>query len=209
MLASSLFPTMSPLDVLVRNHYASASKIVFSWGIWNRILRYYVHSLDRSSLWPEVLPRIQAFLNNSASAASGITPSEVAYGFTPNRPMDLLRLPVKIDHISARITAKDAIDFAQMSNKFHYDRKYHPMFLKVGEWALLRLHKGYKIPSTLGITNKLSQQYVGPFQVAERAGRLAYRLAVPEEWKVHPVFTIAQLEPCPAPENHPFQRPRP
>ena len=30
MLASSLFPTMSPLDVLVRNRYASTSKTVFT-----------------------------------------------------------------------------------------------------------------------------------------------------------------------------------
>jgi hypothetical protein len=29
--------------------------------------------------------------------------------------------------------------------------------------------------------------------VVEQIGRLAYRLAVPEEWKVHPVFTITQL----------------
>lgn len=83
------------------------------------------------------------------------------------------------------------------------------MFLKVGEWAMLRLHKGYNIPATLGITKKIAQQYVGPFQVVERIGRLAYRLAVPEEWKVHPVFTVAQLEPCPAPSDDPFQRPRP
>lgn len=83
------------------------------------------------------------------------------------------------------------------------------MFLKVGDWALLRLHKGYSIPSTLGITTKLSQQYVGPFKVVERVGRLAYRLAVPEDWKVHPVFTIAQLEPAPPPSDDPYQRPRP
>lgn len=61
--------------------------------------------------------------------------------------------------------------------------------------ALLRLHKGYKIPATAGIITKLTQQYVGPFRVVERIGRLAYRLSIPTHWKVHPVFTIAQLEP--------------
>ena len=170
-------------------------------------LRFYVHGLDKPSKWPEVLPRIQAFLNNSS--ASGPTPNEVAYGFTPNKPLDLLATSHPPNHFLARTTAADAISFAQMANKFHYDRKHQPMFLKVGDWALLRLHKGYSIPSTLGVTTKLAQQYVGPFKVTERVGRLAYRLAVPEDWKVHPVFTIAQLEPAPAPTDDPYDRPRP
>ena len=83
------------------------------------------------------------------------------------------------------------------------------MFLKVGDWALLRLHKGYSIPSTAKVTTKLAQQYVGPFKVIERVGRLAYKLAVPDNWRVHPVFSIAQLEPCPSPADDPFERPRP
>ena len=170
-------------------------------------LRYYVHGLDRPSKWPKVLPRLQSFLNNSS--ATGLTPNEVAYGFTPNNPLDLLSASPMMNHFLARTTASDAIAFAQMSNKFHYDRKHQPMFLKVGDWALLKLHKGYSIPATLGITKKLSQQYVGPFKIVERVGRLAYRLAVPQDWKIHAVFTIAQLEPAPPPNDDPYSRPRP
>lgn len=54
------------------------------------------------------------------------------------------------------------------------------MYLKVGEWALVRLHKGYEIPSTLSITKKLTDQYVGPFKVLEKIGKLAYHLDVPD-----------------------------
>ena len=78
------------------------------------------------------------------------------------------------------------------------------MFLNFGDWAMLRLHKGYKIPSTLGVTTKLTQQYLGPFKVVERFGKLAYKLAVPVAWQVHPVFVVAQLEPCFAPQDDPF-----
>lgn len=60
---------------------------------------------------------------------------------------------------------------------------------------LLRLHKGYTIPSTVGITTKLAQQFVGPFRVIEKIGRLAYKLKISPNWNIHPVFTIAQLEP--------------
>ena len=167
-------------------------------------LRYFVHGLENPSMWPTTIPRIQGFLNSSGSPSA----NEVTFGFTPNRPLDLLSNTQKIDHFLARTSAKEAIDFAQLSNKFHYDRHHQPMFLKVGDWALLRLHKGYKIPSTLGITKKLTQQYVGPFKVLQRVGRLAYKLDIPDSWLVHPVFTIAQLEPCPDPTKDPFNRPR-
>ena len=73
--------------------------------------------------------RMQAFLNNSS--ASGPTPKEVAYDFTPNKPLNLLAMSSLGNHFLARTTASDAIAFAQMSNKFHYDRKRQPMFLKV------------------------------------------------------------------------------
>ncbi len=46
-------------------------------------------------------------------------------------------------------------------------------------------------------------------KVVEKIGRLAYRLDIPLHWRVHLVFTIAQLEPCPPPQNDPYQRPRP
>jgi hypothetical protein len=52
------------------------------------------------------------------------------------------------------------------------------MFLRVGVGFATA-------PLTLGVTTKLSQQYVGPFRVIERVGRLAYRLDIPEHWKVY------------------------
>lgn len=73
---------------------------------------------------------------------------------------------------------------------------------------MLRLHKGYFIPSSAGITKKLTQQYVGPFRVLEKVGQLAYKLDVPPDWKIYPVFLVAQLKPAPPPANDPFHCPR-
>lgn len=77
--------------------------------------------------------------------------------------------------------------------------------MKLGEWAMLRLHKSYSIPSTLGVTKKLTQQYVGLFQIIEHVDRLAYKLEIPTDWKIHLVFLIAQLELAPAPGEDSFQ----
>lgn len=50
--------------------------------------------------------------------------------------------------------------------------------MKVEEWTMLKLHKGYLIPSSIKVTKKLTQQYVGPFQIIEKVDRLAYKLDV-------------------------------
>ena len=68
-----------------------------------------------------------------------------------------------------------------------YDKEI-PMFLDVGDWTLLRLHKGFKIPSTLEVTKRVTQHYLGPLQVLEHVGRLPYKLDIPEDWLIGSVF---------------------
>lgn len=71
---------------------------------------------------------------------------------------------------------------------------------------MLRLHRGYKIPSSQILGTKLSQQFAGPFKILSKVGNLAYRLKIPTYWRIHPVFTIAQLEPCLKPALDPFSQ---
>ena len=45
-----------------------------------------------------------------------------------------------------------------------------------------------------GKKGKLSPRYVGPFEILERVGAVAYRLALPPEFpNVHPVFHVSML----------------
>ena len=71
----------------------------------------------------------------------------------------------------------------------HYDRTHIPLNLKVGEYTLLRLHKGYHIPSVA--SRKLGAQRVGPFKVLGKVGNLVYRLDFPPHWKIHRVISIS------------------
>ena len=174
-------------------------------------LRFYMHTLKKPSAWPSILPRMQALLNNARSATTTKSLNEIFYGFKPNRSLDLLAtdLPQQ-NHVKARVKTVDAISFAQMHQKFHYDRKHQPMYFKKGDKVLLRLHKGYSIPQPAGATkaDKLGQRYVGPFDVVVKVDKQAYRLDIPGHWRVHPVFSVAQLEPWPADKDS-FDRPLP
>jgi hypothetical protein len=49
----------------------------------------------------------------------------------------------------------------------------------------------------------LSQQRVGPFSVIRAIGRLAYKLKILPSWKIHPVISVAHLEPH---KPDPFER---
>ena len=172
-------------------------------------LRFFVHAMDDPLRWPEVLPRIQSLLNNTSSSTTRKTPNEIAYRFSPRRPLDLFSSTTLPDTYVARTAAADAILFALANHKDHYYRSHQPLFIKVGDWAMLKLHKGYSIHSSVGVTKKLTQQYVGPFRILEKIVRPAYKLEVSNEWRIHPVFSVAQLKPAPAPSKDPFHRPRP
>ena len=59
------------------------------------------------------------------------------------------------------------------------------MFLKVSPWKkILRF----------GRKGKLSPRYIGPYEIIERIGPVAYRLALPPELqKIHDIFHVSML----------------
>ena len=45
-----------------------------------------------------------------------------------------------------------------------------------------------------GIPAKLQRKFVGPFRVLETIGQQAYKLSLPNDWKVHPMFHLSFLK---------------
>lgn len=142
-------------------------------------LRFFLHTMTGNRDWPLILPKVQSLFNNASSSTTGQTPNKVAYGFIPRQSLDLLSDLGTPNHNKIRAAALDAIAFVAMAHNQHYDRSHQLFSLKVGEYALLKLHKGYSIPSTIGVTKKLAQQFVGPFKVLEKIGRLTFCLKSP------------------------------
>jgi len=114
--------------------------------------------------------------------------------------------PGALDLSIARLEISDAIAESAMTMKRYYNQGRKPIFFSVGDKVFLRLHKGYSAPSAAN--QKLGLQRVGPFEVIERIGQLAYRLQIPDHWRIHNVFAIDHLEPAASGED-PFSRPRP
>lgn len=104
-----------------------------------------------------------------------------------------------------REEAESSMAFASALSKARYDLHHKAISdaITAGSMVYLRLHQGYTIP---GLANKkLSNQRVGPFKVLEAVGssKQAYRLELPPIMKIHPVASIAQLEPAtPGPDPY-------
>lgn len=168
--------------------------------------------MSADNQWPTVLPHLKSALNNAVNlGTTGKSPNKLIYGFRPREILGLLddHLQTNIPSAckAARIDAQDAIAFATMQGKYHYNKKHLLMFMKAGDWVSIRLHRGYGLPGQK--QPRTSQQLVGPFQITERVGHLAYQLGIPSSWRIHPVLSIAQLEPALPPRSDPYNRLRP
>ena len=116
-----------------------------------------------------------------------------------NAPADLISKTLQehgdTQDFTTRVEAAKAIRMAQAAMKRYYDGNHQAKDFETGQEVMLRLHRGYSIPQTEVLGRKLGPQFAGPFMVVEKIGPLAYRLDLPLHWKIHPVISIAHLEP--------------
>ena len=92
----------------------------------------------------------------------------------------------KSDWGLARENLKKSVDLQAK----YYNTKHRDIEFNVGELVLLST-RNIKMK---GILEKLKKRFVGPFKIDQRIGQQAYKLSLPENWKIHPVFHISLLQ---------------
>jgi len=178
-------------------------------------LRHLVN--NKKTDWATYLGTVEFTINNSAHSSTGVSPMKFLTGLdAPNTlaTVATTALPSSTasDWVQTRNeiqdSARDALVFAQTKMAHYYDKRHKPLFLKPGDKAFVRLagtmNVGYHLRNTT--SHKLSQQLVGPFTHNLAISRLAYELEIPATWKIHPVISIAHLEPT---KNDPYNRTEP
>nr|GEW83418.1 putative reverse transcriptase domain-containing protein [Tanacetum cinerariifolium] len=76
------------------------------------------------------------------------------------------------------------------------DKKRKPLKFSVGEYVLVKVSP-WKGVVCFGKNGKLAPRFVGPFEIIERIGPVAYRLDLPKELNgVHDTFHISNLKKC-------------
>ena len=89
--------------------------------------------------------------------------------------------------------------------KSYTDLKRRDIAYEVGDKVFLKLSSWRKI-LRFGKKGKLSPRFIGPYEVLERIGPVAYRLALPLELtKLHNVFHVSMLRRYRSDESHILQ----
>jgi hypothetical protein len=164
-------------------------------------LRHYLN--EKQDNWVELLPIAQYAYNSATSEPTGVTPFEALFGRTPTIYHE--PLPDEKPAANAQRWTQEAKDIQeqlgwdlkfqqiQMAKYYNKDRLSAPILRKGEKVFLLRRNIKTKRPS-----DKLDHLKIGPFKIGERLGNTHYRLELPSQMRIHPVFHIALLEPAPA-----------
>jgi hypothetical protein len=87
---------------------------------------------------------------------------------------------------------------AQARQKSYADKRRKPSEFEVDDYVYLNVSpmRGVK---HFGIKRKLEPRYVGPYQIIEKSGRVAYKLNLPREqgaiFSNFPCFSIEEMSP--------------
>ncbi|GKE79407.1 hypothetical protein Tco_1545527, partial [Tanacetum coccineum] len=91
---------------------------------------------------------------------------------------------------------KDRLKAARDRHKSYADKKRKPLEFSVGDYVLLKVSP-WKCVVRFRKKGKLESRFVGPFEIIERIGPVAYRLDLPKELNgVHDTFHVSNLKMC-------------
>ncbi|GKE58928.1 hypothetical protein Tco_1498113 [Tanacetum coccineum] len=99
------------------------------------------------------------------------------------------------------VLIKEKLKAVRDRQKNYVDKRHKPLEFEVGDRVLLKVSP-WKGVVRFRKKDKLALRYVGPFEILERIGLVAYRLRLPEELSsVHDTFHVSNLKKCLADAN--------
>ena len=108
-------------------------------------------------------------------------------------------IQVTIDNVKV---IRDILKIAQDRHKSYVDNRMRELEFQVRDHVFLRISP-WKGVLRLGKKGKLSPRYMGPYEIVERIGEVAYRLRLsPELARIHDVFHVSMLRKYIADPSH-------
>ncbi|KZV40786.1 DNA/RNA polymerase superfamily protein [Dorcoceras hygrometricum] len=157
--------------------------------------------VDFSAGWDVSLPLVEFAYNNSFQASIQMAPYEALYGRKCRTPLHWDEVgeraglgPDVVEQTAAAVRKiRERMKTAQSRQKSYADNRRRELNFEIGDRVFFRIAP-MKGVMRFGKKGKLSPRYIGPYEILEKVGTLAYRLALPPQMSaVHNVFHVSAL----------------
>ena len=181
-------------------HPQSQGQVERMNAVVSQTLRCLMSDVPDLSKWKDYLPTVEMVINSLPNRSTGYSPFYLMYGYHPVLPVELLKgdESTKIETLSKYLErtqevwrhARAQMEKAVAIQKSYYDKKHRDVQYTVGDLVLLSTQN----LRLKGILHKLQQKFCGPYKIVEKIGTQAYRLKLPDSWRIHPVFHVSLLK---------------
>ncbi|GKA25591.1 putative reverse transcriptase domain-containing protein [Tanacetum coccineum] len=160
--------------------------------------------IDFGGSWDVHLPLAEFSYNNSYHTSIRCAPFEALYGRKCRSPVlwaeigegSLIGPELVQETIDKVMVIKDKLKAARDRQKSYADNRRKLLEFEVRDRVMLKVLP-WKGVVHFGKKGKLASMYVGPFEILERIGPVAYRLRLSEELSgVHDTFHVLTQKKC-------------
>ena len=156
------------------------------------------------------LSLIEFAYNNSYQSSIGMAPYEALYGRKCRTPVcwdevgerRLIGLEIVQDTTEKVNMIRERLKIANDRQKSYADNRRLDLKFEMGDQVFLRVSP-WKGILRFGKRGKLSPRYIGPYEIVDKVGEVAYRLRLPSELaNIHDVFHVSMLRKYIADPSH-------
>jgi hypothetical protein len=175
----------------------------------------------RQDNWDIQLTAAEFACNNAPNQSTGMTPFHLNNGQDPWNPYaSLANIPDQVPAASEFMTslsngikiAKDALALAKANQERNANQSRRELEFNVGDRVLLNSYHVNLASQALRPSKKLQHRFIGPYTITTKISPVAYKLELPANLHIHPVFHVSLLRPYQDPtviDHRPIPTPPP
>ncbi|OMO65120.1 reverse transcriptase [Corchorus capsularis] len=167
-------------------------------------------AIDMKGAWDDHLPLVEFAYNNSYKASIQMAPYEALYGRKCRSQVcwdevgkrKLLGPEIVQQTFDKIQLIRECLRTAQSRQKSYADVRRRTLKFDVGDHVFLKVSPTKGV-MRFGVRGKLNPRFIGPFEILEKVGEVAYWLALPPSLSdVHNMFHVSLLRKFTPDPNH-------